>query len=250
MITSDPIGDFLNAVEAAAIHDTDVYAEDAVLDATVPNWRFRAVGPEAIKAEYGQWFSEPATFAALERIPVPDGDLVIYEHEWVQDGVHHRGHGAVEVPGPATEAVGTAAAEASVYLAIGVNERDGGTVYNTLLFFAPDGSLLGKHRKLMPTGAERLVSGQGDGSGLVTFETPFGRLGGLVCWENYMPLARAARTPSASTSTSSRPGTTATCGCRRSATSPKGGRSTSPGSPTACGDPTSPATCPGRDLRR
>ena len=99
---------------------------------------------------------------------------------------------AVEVPGPGTEALSTAAAEASVYLAIGVNERDRGTLYNTLLFFAPDGSLLGKHRKLMSTGAERLVWGQGDGSGLVVFDTPFGRLGGLMCWENYMPLARAA----------------------------------------------------------
>lgn len=99
---------------------------------------------------------------------------------------------SVDVPGPATEALADAAREASTYLSIGVNERDGGTLYNTLLHFGPDGSLLGKHRKLMPTGAERLVWGQGDGSGLSVFETPFGRLGGLTCWENYMPLARAA----------------------------------------------------------
>ena len=99
---------------------------------------------------------------------------------------------SVEVPGPATEALAAVAREASTYLSIGVNERDGGTLYNTLLYFAPDGSLLGKHRKLMPTGAERLVWGQGDGSGLVVFDTAFGRLGGLTCWENYMPLARAA----------------------------------------------------------
>ena len=99
---------------------------------------------------------------------------------------------AVEVPGPATEALAAAAREASAYLSIGVNERDGGTLYNTLLYFTPDGSMLGKHRKLMPTGAERLVWGQGDGSGLLVFDTVFGRLGGLTCWENYMPLARAA----------------------------------------------------------
>jgi nitrilase len=112
---------------------------------------------------------------------------------WSDEGWYERLYDqAVQVPGPATEALGTAAAETSVYLAIGVNERDGGTLYNTLLFFAPDGSLLGKHRKLMPTGAERLVWGQGDGSGLLVFDTPFGRLGGLMCWENYMPLARAA----------------------------------------------------------
>ncbi len=75
---------------------------------------------------------------------------------------------------------------------MGVNERDGATLYNTQVYFGPDGSLLGKHRKLMPTGGERLVWGYGDGSTLVTFDTPFGRLGGLTCWENYMPLARYA----------------------------------------------------------
>ena len=101
---------------------------------------------------------------------------------------------SVDVPGPATEALGTAASEAGAYLCIGVNERDerGSTIYNTLLYFGPDGSLLGKHRKLMPTGGERLVWGYGDGSTLFSFDTPFGRVGGLLCWENYMPLARAA----------------------------------------------------------
>ena len=79
-----------------------------------------------------------------------------------------------------------------MYLAIPVNERDGGTVYNTLLYFGPDGALLGKHRKLVATGGERLAWGMGDGSTLPVFDTPFGRLGGLICWENYMPLARVA----------------------------------------------------------
>lgn len=99
---------------------------------------------------------------------------------------------SVDVPGPATDALGAAAGEAQTYLSIGVNERDGGTLYNSQLYFGPDGSLLAKHRKLTPTGGERLVWGQGDGSGLVVLDTPFGRLGGLTCWENYMPLARAA----------------------------------------------------------
>ncbi len=95
-MNNDTIGDFLKAVETAAIDETDVYADDAVLDATVPNGRFYAVGPQAIKAEYAKWFRDPATFMALERIPVPDGELVIYEHEyeWVLDGVRHRGHDA------------------------------------------------------------------------------------------------------------------------------------------------------------
>jgi nitrilase len=99
---------------------------------------------------------------------------------------------AVVVPGPATEALGKAARRAHAYLVIGVNERDGATLYNTVLYFGPDGALLGKHRKLMPTGGERLVWGQGDGSTMPVFDTPFGRLGGLTCWENYMPLARYA----------------------------------------------------------
>ena len=101
---------------------------------------------------------------------------------------------SVVVPSPATEALGKAARQAKAYVSMGINEREdrGGTIYNTQLYFGPDGSLLGKHRKLMPTGGERLVWGYGDGSTLVSFDTPFGRLGGLTCWENYMPLARYA----------------------------------------------------------
>jgi nitrilase len=101
---------------------------------------------------------------------------------------------SVVVPGDSTEALGRAARQAGVYVSMGVNERDaqGSTIYNTQLCFGPDGELLGKHRKLMPTGGERLVWGMGDGSTLDVYDTPFGRLGGLICWENYMPLARAA----------------------------------------------------------
>ena len=68
----------------------------------------------------------------------------------------------------------------------------GGTLYCTLLYFGPHGRLLGKHRKLKPTGSERLIWGEGDGSTLAVVETPFGTVGGLICWENYMPLARTA----------------------------------------------------------
>jgi nitrilase len=110
------------------------------------------------------------------------------DREWYRRFVDQ----AVDVPGAACDALGAIASEHAVYLAIGVNERDGGTIYNTLLYFAPDGALAAKHRKLMPTGGERLVWGQGDGSTLAVVDTDFGRLGGLICWENYMPLARAA----------------------------------------------------------
>jgi len=103
---------------------------------------------------------------------------------------------AVDVPGPASHALGAVAREAGVYLAVGVIERDtqfgGSTLYCTLLYFGPDGRLLAKHRKLKPTAAERLIWGEGDGSTLTVLETPHGRMGGLICWENYMPLARMA----------------------------------------------------------
>ena len=102
---------------------------------------------------------------------------------------------AVEVPGPAERRLGELAREHEVWLVTGVTERDPahpGTLYNTLLFHGPDGKLALKHRKLVPTNHERLVWGPGDGGGLEAVETPYGRLGGLVCWENYMPLARFA----------------------------------------------------------
>jgi len=103
---------------------------------------------------------------------------------------------AVDVPGPATEQLGKAARAASAYLVVGVTERNqeasGASLYNTLVFFDDAGRLIGKHRKLMPTRAERLVWAQGDGSTLKVYDTPLGKLGALICWENYMPLARYA----------------------------------------------------------
>jgi nitrilase len=102
----------------------------------------------------------------------------------------------IEVPSADTELLGKAARDAGVYLAIGVIERDrdygGGTLYCTVLYFGPDGQLLGKHRKLKPTAAERLIWGEGDGSTLTVIDTEYGKIGGLICWENYMPLARMA----------------------------------------------------------
>lgn len=99
---------------------------------------------------------------------------------------------AVEIPSAAAAALGAAAREARVFLAVGAAEREGGTLYCSILYFGPDGALLGRHRKLVPTAAERLVFGQGDGSTLTVLDTPVGRVGGLVCWESYMPLARTA----------------------------------------------------------
>ncbi len=102
---------------------------------------------------------------------------------------------AVEVPSPATERLAAAARKARAYVVIGVNERDAetkGSLYNSLLYFSPEGSLLGVHRKLMPSFTERLVWGMGDGAGLHVFDTPLGRLGGLICWEHEMTLVKYA----------------------------------------------------------
>ena len=99
---------------------------------------------------------------------------------------------AIDVPGPETQRMGEAAAIHGAYVVMGVIEREHGTCYCTVLFFGPDGRLLGKHRKLMPTALERMIWGFGDGSTLTAIDTPHGRIGAVICWENYMPLLRMA----------------------------------------------------------
>jgi nitrilase len=99
---------------------------------------------------------------------------------------------SVDVPGPVVDALGRMAKACGVLLVIGVIERDHGTLYCTVLFFDADGSYLGKHRKVMPTASERLIWGFGDGSTMPVFETALGKIGAVICWENYLPLMRAA----------------------------------------------------------
>jgi nitrilase len=171
----------MSKVTAAAVQATPVFLDR---DATV---------------EKAAILTEEAASNGAELIAFPEAFVPTYP-DWVwrtkpwADGEWYERllSQAVVVPGPATEALGKAALRAHAYVAIGINERDGATLYNTVLYFSPDGTILGKHRKLMPTGGERLVWGQGDGSTLSVFDTPFGRIGGLTCWENYMPLARYA----------------------------------------------------------
>ncbi|OQA16883.1 MAG: Nitrilase [Chloroflexi bacterium ADurb.Bin360] len=138
--------------------------------------------PEALVPAYPRGFS----FGVVVGHRNPEGRR-LWQRYWAN---------AVDVPGPAVDALAATAREAGVHLAIGVIERDtqfsGGTLYCTLLYFGPDGRFLGKHRKLKPTAAERFIWGEGDGSTLTVVQTPFGRMGGLICWENYMPLARMA----------------------------------------------------------
>jgi nitrilase len=97
---------------------------------------------------------------------------------------------SLEVPGPDSDRLGEIAREHSLWLAVGANELDRGTIYNALLLYGPAGELALHHRKLVPTNHERLVWGPGNGAGLEAVDTGIGRVGGLICWENFMPLAR------------------------------------------------------------
>ncbi len=101
---------------------------------------------------------------------------------------------SIVVPGPETDLLARSAKEAKAYVVVGVTEKDqiSDTLYCTLLYFSPEGKLIHKHRKLKPTAAERILWGEGDGSDLQVLDTSLGKLGGLICWENYMPLARTA----------------------------------------------------------
>ncbi|MBL8175322.1 MAG: nitrilase [Bryobacterales bacterium] len=99
---------------------------------------------------------------------------------------------AIDVPGPETGRIAEAARRHRAWIVAGVIERDGGTLYCTALFFSPQGVLAGKHRKIMPTAMERLIWGYGDGSTLTVLDTPIGKLGAVICWENYMPALRLA----------------------------------------------------------
>lgn len=100
--------------------------------------------------------------------------------------------GAIELPGPATDALAALSSEHNVLLVMGVIEREGGTLYCSVAFFDPQKGYLGKHRKLTPTAAERYLWGCGDGSTLPVFDTGVGRIGAVICWENRMPLLRTA----------------------------------------------------------
>jgi nitrilase len=99
---------------------------------------------------------------------------------------------SVKIPSTATDAIGHACRDAAMVVSIGINERDGGTIYNTQLLFDADGSLIQRRRKITPTYHERMVWGQGDGSGLCAVDSKVGRIGQLACWEHYNPLARYA----------------------------------------------------------
>jgi nitrilase len=166
----------------AAVQAAYVLMDRDATTAKVEELVARAAGMGAELIVFPEVFV-PGTPIWIDAVPIWDGDAAWYAQLVDQ---------AVVVPSPTTDRIAAAARAAGAYVVVGVDEREphGTTIYNALLYFAPDGSLLDKHRKLMPTGSERTVWGMGDGSTLSVVPTELGRLGGLICWENYMPLAR------------------------------------------------------------
>ena len=144
---------------------------------------------------------EEAAARGVELAVLPETFVPLYpSNRWAHDAARFSGWdelwerlwaNAVDVPGPLVDELGAACGQYGLHAVVGVNERDGGTLYNTLLVLGPDG-LMHKHRKLMPTQHERLFHGIGAGDDLRVVDTPAGRIGGLICWENRMPLARYA----------------------------------------------------------
>jgi nitrilase len=171
-----------------------VQAEPAILDREATLDKVAALTAEAA-GKGASLVVFPETFVAAYPSSVWANRLAGWGDEPAKAAFALLARESVSVPGPAADRLGDIAREHGVWLVTGVNESDperNGTLYNALLYHAPDGSLAQHHRKLVPTNHERLVWGQGDGSGLRAIETPIGRLGGLICWENYMPLARFA----------------------------------------------------------
>ncbi len=169
-----------------------VQAEPVILDRAATLDKLAALTAET-KANGARLVVFPETFVAV----YPSSAWAKYLAGWADPRAKGAfamlAREAVEVPGPAADRLGEIAREHEVWLVTGVNERDPanpGTLYNALLYHSPDGELAVHHRKLVPTNHERLIWGQGDGEGLRALQTSIGRIGGLICWENYMPLAR------------------------------------------------------------
>jgi nitrilase len=169
-----------------------VQAEPVVLDREATIDKLAELTAEAA-GEGAQLVVFPETFVAVYPSSVWARHFAGWADERAKGAFAAIARSAVSVPGPAADRLGEIARDNAVWLVTGVNEVDPerpGTLYNTLLYHAPDGRLALHHRKLVPTNHERMVWGQGDGRGLPAIPTDLGRIGGLICWENYMPLAR------------------------------------------------------------
>ena len=177
---------------ARAVRVAAVQAAPALLDLSVSldrleAWTGRAAGEGAELVAFGEtWLTGYPAW--LDESP----EAALWGHPGARAVFQRLVENSVEVPGPAVDRMAGLAREHGVTLVVGVHERAGRTLYNTQLTFTPDGSLLRRHRKLMPTYHERMVWGQGDGSALAAVTVNGARVGSLVCWEHWMPLARQA----------------------------------------------------------
>jgi len=173
----------MRAVKAAAVQLSPVlYSRDGTVEKIV--WKIQELGQQGV-----QFATFPETvipyYPYFSFVQAPYQIIAGQEHLKLLDQ-------AVTVPSPATDAISDACRQAGVVVSIGVNERDGGTLYNTQLLFDADGALIQRRRKISPTYHERMIWGQGDGSGLRAVNSKVGRIGQLACWEHYNPLARYA----------------------------------------------------------
>jgi nitrilase len=171
-----------------------IQAEPVVLDREATLDKMAGIAAEAA-AEGARLLVYPEAFLPAYPSSVWARALAGWAAEGAKEAFALLARESVQVPGPAVERMGAIARDHGVWMVTGVTEVDPerpSTLYNTLLYHAPDGSLAYRHRKLVPTNHERLVWGQGDGGGLRALPTELGRIGGLICWENYMPLARFA----------------------------------------------------------
>jgi nitrilase len=178
----------------AAVKVACIQAEPVVLDREATIDKLETLAAEAAGAR-AELLVFPEAFVPAYPSSIWARALAGWAHPGAKETFARLARESVAVPGPAAERIGAAARRHGVWIVTGVTEIDPdrpSTLYNTLLYHAPDGSLAAKHRKLVPTNHERLVWGQGDGGGLRAIPTELGRIGGLICWENYMPLARFA----------------------------------------------------------
>ncbi len=169
-----------------------VQAEPVILDRAATIEKLAELAAEAAGAG-AQLLVFPETFVPAYPTSRWARALAGWDDPRAKEAFAQLRRGAIDVPGDDERRIGEIAAEHGVWIVTGVNEVDPerpGTIYNSLLYHSPEGELVEHHRKLVPTNHERLVWGQGDGRGLRAFQTPLGRIGGLICWENYMPLAR------------------------------------------------------------
>ena len=172
-----------------------VQAEPAILDREGTIAKLEALTAEAA-GQGAQLVVFPETFVPAYPTSAWAKELAGWATPEAKQAYAWLARESVEVPGPDVDRMGAAAREHGVWLVVGVNEvdaeRPGATLYNSLLTFSSEGELALHHRKLVPTNHERMVWGPGDGGGLRAVETDLGRVGGLICWENFMPLARFA----------------------------------------------------------